>query len=54
MAALLAVGQDLGDDLVNPGLFADGLGCPLVVPGEHDHADAHILQLPDGVRGCHP
>ena len=45
--ALLALRQHPGDDLIHPGLGADGLGGALVVAGEHDHVDAHILQLPD-------
>ena len=48
--ALLAVGQHARDHLVHAGLRADGPGRALVVAREHDDADAHILQLPDGLR----
>ena len=47
---LLALGQHPRDHLVHPGLSADGLGSALVVAGQHHHADAHIPQLPDGLR----
>ena len=46
---LLAVRQHPGDDLVHSGLGPDGLGRTLVVSGEHDHLDAHVLQLPNGL-----
>ena len=48
--ALLAVGQDAGDDLVHARLGADGLRGALVVAGEHDDADAHVAQLANGAR----
>ena len=47
---LLALGQHPGNHLVHPGLSANGLGGALVVAGQHHHADAHISQLPDGLR----
>ena len=46
--SLLAVRQDPGNDLVHSGLGPDGLSCALVIAGEHDHLNAHILQLPNG------
>ena len=47
---LLALGQYPGNHLIHPGLSANGLGGALVVAGQHHHADAHIPQLPDGLR----
>ena len=47
---LLALGQHPGKHLIHPGLSANGLGGALVVAGQHHHADAHIPQLPDGLR----
>ena len=44
----LAVRQHACNDLVHTGLPPDGVGSALVVAGEHHHADAHGLQLPDG------
>ena len=44
----LAVGQHTCDHLVHTGLPANGSSGALVVTGEHHHADAHGLQLPDG------
>ena len=45
---LLAVGQNACNDLVHARLSANGIGGALVVAGQHDHPDAHVLQLPDG------
>ena len=50
----LAVRQHAGDDLVHTGLRADGLGGAFVVAGEHDDADAHVLQLAGRPAGCLP
>ena len=48
---LLAVGQYPGDDLVHPGLPADGIGRARIVAGEHHHTDAHVLQLSHRLGG---
>ena len=45
---LFAVGQNACNDLVHTRLPANGIGSALVVTGQHDHPDAHVLQLPDG------
>ena len=46
----LAFRQHPGDHLIHTGLLADGFGGALVVAGQHYHTDAHIPQLPDGLR----
>ena len=46
----LAVRQDACDDLVHACLSADGLCRALVIAREHDDANAHVLQLADGLR----
>ena len=47
---LFALRQYPGNHLVHTGLPANGFGGALVVAGQHHHADAHIPQLPDGLR----
>ena len=49
MTLSLPSGSTPGDDLIHTGLLADGVGGALVVAGEHDHTDAHILQFPHGL-----
>ena len=34
-----------GDDLVDAGLFSDRLRGALIVSGQHDHTDSHVLQF---------
>ena len=33
-----------------PACGTDRLCSPLIISGQHDNTDAHILQLPDGAR----
>ena len=40
--ALLVRGQDLGNDIVETQLTADGLGCPLIVAGQQHHRKAQL------------
>ena len=47
---LLALRQHPGDHLVHTGLPADGFSGALVVTGQHHYPDAHVPQLPDGLR----
>ena len=48
--AFLPVGKNARDHLVNACLSTYGFGGTLVVAGEHDHMDAHVLHLAHG--GC--
>ena len=48
--SLFALWQHPGNHLVHTGLPANGFGGALVVTGQHHHPDAHIPQLPDGLR----
>ena len=48
----LAVGQDVGDHLVDAHLGGDGRGGLATVAGQHDHAQAEIVQTADGVGGA--
>ena len=43
--SLLAVRKDSGNYLVHSGLSADGFRRPLIVSGQHDDTDSHILKL---------
>ena len=45
--AFLALGQNACDDLIHARLRADGSGRAFVIAGEHDHMQAHVLQLPN-------
>ena len=47
----LAFRQDAGHYLVHPGLTANGFGSAFVIPGQHDHGNAHVLQFLDGFGG---
>ena len=47
---LLALRQHPGDHLVHTGLPADGFSGALIVAGQHHYPDAHVPQLPDGLR----
>ena len=44
---LLTVREDSGNDLVDACLFSDGLCSALVIAGQHDYMDSHVLELPD-------
>ena len=44
---LLFMGQHPGQHRADAAACADGVGSHLVVPGEHDHVQAHAPQLPD-------
>ena len=50
----LAVRQDARDHRVHPGLSADGLRRALVVPRQHDDADAQLSELLDCLRALLP
>ena len=41
--------QDASHHSIHPGLPADGFSRPLVVPGDHDHFDPHVLEFFDGL-----
>ena len=47
---LLPVGKNTGYNMVNTGLRADGLRRALIVAGEHNDLDAHILKLTHSLR----
>ena len=43
----LLIGKDLGTNLVEPQRARDGLGRRPIIAGEHDHAQAFVLQVLD-------
>ena len=47
--AFLAIRKDTGNDIVHTGLSADGSGCPLIISGQHNHTDTHILKFTDSL-----
>ena len=47
----LAAGKQAGPDFVDAGFAGDGFGGEPRVAGEHERADAEIVQLADGLSG---
>ena len=41
----LSFRKDSGNDLINACLPSDRPCCPLIVPGQHDYPDSHVLQF---------
>ena len=48
--ALLAIRKHARDNLIHAGFLADGSGGALIVSGQHDNMDSHVLKLLDRLR----
>ncbi len=48
---VLVLGEDLGEDLVDAEVAADGVGDLPGVAGDHRHVDAHPAEVVDGLSG---